>query len=74
MSKKFQIVVVKLRKAIIAPVMPLHPSARNTSVPARQIFMDSFINSFFLMKSVEKNSSLVRVGQRISGLCEFFGY
>jgi len=67
MAKKFQVAVVKLRKAIIAPVTPLHPSARNSSVPAGQIFVNSFINSFFLLKSVEKNSSLVRVGQRISG-------
>lgn len=65
MSKSFQVTVVKLRKAIIGSVMPLQPSARNTLDSAGQIFVNSFINSF-LLKSVEKNSSLVGVGQRIS--------
>ena len=43
-AKKFQVAVVKLRKAIIAPVTPLQPSARNTSVTAAQIFVNSFMN------------------------------
>lgn len=57
------------RKFAKSDYYPCHAStaaARNTSVPAGQIFVNSFINSF-LLKSVEKNSSLLRVGQRISG-------
>jgi hypothetical protein len=54
-TKKFQVAVVKLRKAIIASLMSLQPSARNTLIPAGQIFVNYFINSFFfLLKSVEK--------------------
>jgi len=52
-AKKFQVAVVKLRKAIIASLMSLQPSARNTSFPAEQIFVNSFINGF-LLKFVEK--------------------
>jgi hypothetical protein len=63
-AKKFQVTVVKLGKAIIASLMSLEPSARNTSVPAEQILANSFINGV-LLKSVEKNSNLVTVGQRI---------
>jgi len=65
-AKKYQVAVEKLRKAIIASLVPLQPSARNTSVPAGQIFVNSFIKSF-LLKFFEKNSCLVTVGQRISG-------
>ena len=46
MAKKFQVAVIKLRKAIIASLNPLQPSARNTSVPAGQIFVNFFIVFF----------------------------
>jgi len=53
-SKNFQVAVVNLRKAIITPAMPLQQSARNTSVPVGQIFLNSFISSFFTEVCREK--------------------